>query len=354
MITLITAVPGNGKTHKAIDLLLQCISDNEKLIKKGLDPRPIFCDIAGINSPDRTPLPSVEPIPKQPMYFGADDEEFQKVLKETNNTKDHYWLPPEGSIFFFDECQRVDWIKNSHGTLSKDVRTRSLETHRHRGLDFYFIAQGANYIHNHIQDLIGRHYHLERPLNMPFANVFMHNAFVSRPQTKSAKKGADDHTVLKLSKKLGQYYKSSSQHNMKTTIPKKIIGIVVLALVFGIYAFSRLNADDGLIKRTQSDETPTAPATPDQPQPQPNQSTQPTGYHYKYVDYTDNEDMRPAMIIRTSTTCYARNSRGVPLDLDIDTCNFYSDNQQFIPRASIPEPKEEDQRFDNPVTGDPV
>ena len=202
MITLITGVPGNGKTQKAIQLLLECISDNEKRMKQGLDPRPIFCDIAGINSPECTPLPSVEPIPKRPMYFGADDEEFQKVLSETNNTKDHYWLPPEGSIFFFDECQRVDWIKNSHGTLSKDVRTRSLETHRHRGLDFYFIAQGANYIHNHIQDLIGRHYHVERPLNMFFANVFMHNAFVSRPQTKSAKKNADDHTVLKLSKKL--------------------------------------------------------------------------------------------------------------------------------------------------------
>ena len=279
---------------------------------------------------------------------------FKKYLPKPTTLKTTTGSRPKALFSFFDECQRVDWIKNSHGTLSKDVRTRSLETHRHRGLDFYFIAQGANYIHNHIQDLIGRHYHVERPLNMPFANVFMHNAFVSRPQTKSAKKGADDHTVLKLSKKLGQFYKSSSQHNMKTTIPKKIIGIVVLALVVGIYAFSRLNADDGLIKRTQSDETPTSPATPDQIQPQPNQPSKPTGYHYKYVDYTDNEDMRPAMIIRTSTTCYARNSRGVPLDLDVETCNFYSDNQQFIPRASIPDPIEDDQRLDNPVTGDPV
>lgn len=354
MITLITGVPGNGKTQKAIQLLLQCIAENEKRMKKGEEPRPIFCDIAGINSPECTPLPSIEPIPKRPMYFGADDDEFQTILFQSEKPKDYYWLPPEGSIFFFDECQRVDWIKNTHGTLSKDIRTRSLETHRHRGLDFYLIAQGANYIHNHIQDLIGRHYHVERPLNMGFANVFMHNAFVSRPQTKSAKKNADDHTVLKLSKNLGQYYKSSSQHNMKATIPKKIIGIVALALVFGIYAFSRLNADDSLIKRTQSDETELSTPAPNNNQPQINQPAQSVGYHYRYVDYSQNEDMRPAMIIRTETTCYARNARGIPLDLDLETCNFYSDNQQFIPRSPIQDPENQPDTFDNPVTGEPV
>lgn len=335
MITLITGVPGHGKTQKAIQLLLACIEDNKKRAKKGEPERPIFCNIAGVNGDGATPLPTVEPIPTSKIFLGSTNDPLLTCPPD-------FWQPPTGSIFFFDECQRVDWLKQSHGALSKDIRTQALETHRHEGYDLYLVCQGAQYLHTHVQSLVAPHFHCERPLNLPFTNVFFHNTFVPNPTTNAAKKNCDVRTSLKLGKKFGQYYKSSSQHNMKKVIPPKMVMAVVGLLIMFGYLYTRFQSDPLF---NQSSDTPSEELQQkiDQQLAQ-SQQAQPAGYHYKYVDYSENEDMRPAMIIRTETTCYARNAQGVPLDLDLDTCNFYSDNQQFIPRSSIPYEKPEDQK----------
>src|SRR5256885_16044190 len=65
---------------------------------------------------------------------------------------------PDGSVIIIDEVQRI-WRPSGPGQKIPDM-IALLETHRHRGLDFYIITQGPNLIHANVRALIGRHVHL--------------------------------------------------------------------------------------------------------------------------------------------------------------------------------------------------
>lgn len=119
MITLITGAPGAGKTAALVDLLAE--------IAKG---RVIYCD--GI--PDLT-------VPHE-------------VLSDAND-----WMSaPDGSAIVIDEVQRV-WRPAGSGARVP-AAIEALETHRHRGFDFYLVTQHPNLVHSNVRRLVGRHIHL--------------------------------------------------------------------------------------------------------------------------------------------------------------------------------------------------
>lgn len=246
-IILVNGSNGHGKGQFAIKMILDYQKENDALEKKGEPRRPIFANIHGINEKGKKPLKDVSPIPSDKIFFGKQND-------PENPPPEGYYLPPIGSIFFYDECQEIDWAKKATGALSSDIRVTSLEKHRHAGLDVVFLTQSTNYIHSHIFGLVSPHYYVERPLGLKTTNVFMFNKAQKSPESTSTRAKADDQTMIVLGKKYGQYYESSAQHNMKYTIPTKLkVMIVVFIAVMGYayYNFQKTRfADDAPILET--------------------------------------------------------------------------------------------------------
>lgn len=247
-ITLITGANGHGKGQVIIREILRLQEENDKLQKAGKPRRRIFANIHGINAPGIKPLKDVKPIPSDKIFFGKQD-------KPDMPPPDDCWLPEVGDIFIYDECQNIDWVKQKSGALSTDIRVTSLEEHRHWGLDIYFLTQSPNYIHSHIFGLVSPHWYVERPLGIPFTNVFIFNKAQKTPESPTVKKRADDQKQITLGKKYGQYYKSSAEHNMKSTIPLKVkIAIAALVLCFA-YSFYKYSQTKYFKKDTNKAET---------------------------------------------------------------------------------------------------
>lgn len=234
-ITLITGANGHGKGQVIIKEILRLQDENDKLEKEGKPRRRIFANIHGVNEPPQKQLKDVQKIPSDKIFFGKQDKEDMPPPPDC-------WLPNVGDIFIYDECQNIDWIKQKAGALSNDIRVTSMEEHRHWGLDIYLLTQSPNYIHSHIFGLVSPHWYVERPLGVPFTNVFIFNKAQKTPESPTVKNRADDQKQIILGKKYGQYYESSAEHNMKSTIPLKVkIAVValLLSIAYTVYKFSQ-------------------------------------------------------------------------------------------------------------------
>lgn len=120
MITLITGAPGAGKSAALVALLAD--------LAKG---RPIYVD-------------------------GIPDLKIPHV--ELEDPRRWHELVPDGAVVVIDEVQRV-WRPTGPGQkVGADIA--ALETHRHRGLDFYIVTQHPKLLHANVRNLVGRHVHL--------------------------------------------------------------------------------------------------------------------------------------------------------------------------------------------------
>ncbi|WP_406622929.1 zonular occludens toxin family protein [Acidovorax sp. SDU_ACID1] len=120
MITLLTGAPGTGKTAALVDLLRTVGAD-----------RPLF--VFGLNGLKLAHVPLEDPT---------------KWMDEV----------PDGAAIVIDEVQQV-WRPRGAGKSVPD-HIAALETHRHRGLDFFLTTQGPNLLDSNVRALVGRHIHL--------------------------------------------------------------------------------------------------------------------------------------------------------------------------------------------------
>ena len=120
MITLITGAPGTGKSAALVSLLSELSKD-----------RAVYC--SGIPDLD---------VPHHPL---DDPTQWPDVV-------------PDGSIIVIDEVQRV-WRPRGPGQ-KVPIDIAALETHRHRGLDFYVVTQAPRLMDSNVRGLTGRHVHL--------------------------------------------------------------------------------------------------------------------------------------------------------------------------------------------------
>lgn len=205
MITIITGAPGTGKTAALVSLLQENLS---------LSGRQVY--VHGI--PDLL-------IPHEPLL---DPDQWHETV-------------PDGSIIIIDEVQTV-WRPRGPGQRVPD-HIQKLETHRHRGLDFYIITQGPNLVDANVRALCGRHIHLR---DLGFTGRWWYEWPETADQCRTTWKNAPIKKKYTLPKKIFEQYKSSTQHNKPIRSFPKILVVLALVVVFLTYlsfkAYSSIQA----------------------------------------------------------------------------------------------------------------
>jgi zona occludens toxin len=190
MLTLITGAPGAGKTA-ALVLLLQ-----DTLATSG----------------------------RQIYVHGIPDLKIPHEVLEHPET----WptTVPDGAIIIIDEVQNV-WRPRGPGQKVPD-HVQALETHRHRGLDFYIITQGPNLVDSNVRALIGRHIHLR---DIGFMGRWWYEWPECADQCRTTWKNAPIKKKYQLPKKIFGQYKSSSLHVKPIRSFPKMFFVAIAALI---------------------------------------------------------------------------------------------------------------------------
>lgn len=226
MITLITGAPGAGKTAALVSML-------EGLGKD----RAIFA-------------------------HGIPDLKTPHVALEDPHT----WpdTVPDGAVVIIDEVQTA-WRPSGPGQKIPESIQR-LETHRHRGLDFFIITQGPNLVHSNVRALVGRHVHLR---DIGVFGRWWYEWPETADNCRTGWKTAPIKKRYKLPRHIFGQYKSASIHNKPERSFPKIL-LVLLAALIGAAALA-WNAYTSIQARVQTETdtakaSTTAPGAPPAPQ----------------------------------------------------------------------------------------
>ena len=227
MITIITGVPGMGKTAMIVQMMLE-----EQ--KKG--QRPFF--VMGIPelTIDHSPVPPVvEWTEKRP------DKDDPSVLL------DYYTFPPN-SIIIIDEAQRVFRPRASGSKVPPHVAAQ--ETHRHTGVDFWLATQKPSLLDSNIRELCGRHIHLK--------NTILGRKLYEWPEYQDVNSKSNLQAAVKRSyappKEAFAYYKSSELHTKQKTRFHQAYLVLGFALLTVSFLGYRLYT--GLYQKIKNDPQP--------------------------------------------------------------------------------------------------
>lgn len=217
-ITLVTGVPGSGKTLWTVDYM-------EKLRKSG---RRIVVD-------------------------GIRDLAIEHELVDETWLKEWHRKAQAQDVIVVDEAQRV-WPPVSVSVKpGEDIE--KLHIHRHLGVDFVLITQHPQRINKNIRDLVGRHVHVRRLFGMQRAMLYewdhCHNVGSLRDAVKS--QWAFPKSVYKL-------YTSAEVHTkQKAVIPKALFVIpvaILAAVVFGWRSYGMLHHGVGVVDQKGAQSRP--------------------------------------------------------------------------------------------------
>lgn len=202
MITVITGLPGNGKTLYAL-YTVKAYSEKEN---------------------------------REVYYSGIKDLR----LPWTEIKAEEWASCPTGAIIVIDEAQFV-FSKKPNGSKLPEFYEK-LAVHRHSGYDIFIITQHPSLVDNFVRNLCGRHLHVIRKFGMSRANVWEWPGANTSPEKASSHKNAVLHK-FGYPKEVYEYYKSAEVHTVKRSFPMRLIVaifFVLCVIAVGIYVFNRL------------------------------------------------------------------------------------------------------------------
>ncbi|AXH76259.1 MAG: zonular occludens toxin [Inoviridae sp.] len=317
MITLITAVPGSGKTLFSISLIDEALKQN----------RPVFTNINGLVK---------DKFPNSALLQDAPDD----------------WRDcPNGSLVIYDEAQQAHlYPSNAQRGKVEDERLTALETHRHGGYDLVFITQAPTFVHHHIRKLVGRHIHLYRARGVSGAVRYEWSHTCESPNDRREQERAET-TVWKFPKHYFPYYTSAVMHTHKFKIPIKLALFLALLLLLVAYIVFTLVSNGGLQifndeKNGKGEKTPSAPAVSINSN---SLTTLPPSTEWKLQGYTTLGSLtsvgRPLAVIRSVygtryidfTQCdYDEYKLTVFCEIDGNTVSFYTGDSSKTPVSASP------------------
>ncbi|MDP3662064.1 MAG: zonular occludens toxin domain-containing protein [Nitrosomonas sp.] len=242
-ISLLTAVPGGGKTSYAVWNVIKEAHEQGKIIYT-------------VGIPKLT-IPTIELSYDQVrQWFKTSPNE--EGLPELLNIE-------HGSIIVIDEVQRI-WPATG-SKISDDIK--ELSVHRHYGLTFFLITQAPNLIHRNVLALVDRHLHIG--VNWAGRKIYEWSEYCRSPSTKTSKDTAVTFNY-KLPKESFALYHSATQHvKAKKRAPMTFyifLVAILLTIVFAYFGVQRVvaktNPDPEIIL---SDEKPIEQPVAVTPQP---------------------------------------------------------------------------------------
>lgn len=348
---LITGQPRNGKSQRVMPIFYDIQKENDKRESEGYERAKIYTDIEGINAPTtpnhfKDAVTNLTLEEKETIWFGNHDDPRKP---------EGHWCPPLGSHFFFDECHKLEWVRDCSGSVSKNWTTISLNEGGHSGHNVYFITQFPQYIHTHIRGLLNFHMHVKRKFGANYARVYHFDEFKLNPRTESAMNDAYEVETFKFKKKWQDSYKSASAHEkFKFNFPKKLIlPIAAVLFIFLYIAYSVFTSDEGSLTSSifkkvtgSTSDVVEMPENIKNLQEQNQQQLEELNnirfeleelkamYLPKHIAVlAEHEEVRPAMIVSSSTTCTAYNRYGEPLAITDSLCYQMDNKPALIPRS---------------------
>jgi zona occludens toxin len=194
MITLITGVPGSGKTLYTVWLAEKLARSGRRVLVDGI--RDLAIDHVQV------------------------DEAWVRKWHENVQAND---------VVIIDEVQRY-WPPTSVSVKpTEDIE--KLHVHRHLGVDFIVITQHPNRMSKVIRDLVGRHVHVRRMLGLQKAMLYEWDS-ARNPQgnLKDAVK-----TWWSYPKNVFALYTSAELHTKPKAVIPKALFIIPVALVAGVF-----------------------------------------------------------------------------------------------------------------------
>lgn len=193
-ITLVTGLPGHGKT-------LYALQEVETLRQKS----------------------------GRPVYYSGIPELILPWVEMPDSDKWHQC--ESGAIIVIDEAQRVFRPSGPGQKLGSSIAM--FETHRHNGHDVFLITQHPNLIHNNIRKLVDRHLHVFRGWGLQEHTVYDWPE-CQNPQSETVRKNCANKKTVRFKKEVYGWYKSSTMHTVQRRLPWKMIALVALGLAVTI------------------------------------------------------------------------------------------------------------------------
>jgi len=197
MISLITGLPGNGKTLFA----LWYIQDKAKRETREV----YYHNIKDLNLQGWTVF---------------DPQKWMDL--------------PHGSIIVIDEAQDI-FSKKPNGANLPDYYSE-LAKHRHRGFDIYLITQHPTLLDNFVRQLVGQHFHAIRKFGLARNTIYEWSAANPSPQSPASHKNAVSFK-WKYPKEVFTWYKSAEVHTVKRSIPLKLILAVLFVIAVPVTGY---------------------------------------------------------------------------------------------------------------------
>jgi len=205
MFTLVTGVPGTGKT-------LWTLTELSKI-----KDRPIY-------------------------YSGIPDLSGDLGWIELDNPLRFHEELPDGSIVVIDEVQQ--YFRTRAPKTPVPDALQFIETHRHKGIDIYFITQKPKFLDHHARGLAGRHVNFNRNFGLQQSVMYDFNRYTDIDDKWALKDAVK--TTFKFPKSSYGLYKSAEVHTHKRRLPKKLLIIPLLFIVIASFiylGYSTLFAD---------------------------------------------------------------------------------------------------------------
>lgn len=253
-ITLITGVPGSGKTLYSIDKLLRALqgATSDKVLPDGSIekiPRVLYSNINGL-------LLDHELIEGGGSWSSNAGKNWVYEGNPQALRNWHEWAKP-GSIICFDEFQKF-WPPRPNGAqIPPDLQT--LDTHRHMGVDFILVTQNCMNVDRHIIGLVDRHLHVRRVANMNMAVVYEWDHASKTLQYKNAM----TKTPWRYDKGVFKLYKSAEVHTKQKRSMPGLIWFVLAGLAGAAYGAPMVYGR--IYDRSHGVKPGVSAAAPDQP-----------------------------------------------------------------------------------------
>lgn len=231
-ITLLTAVPGGGKTSYAVWEVIRDAHNKGQIIYT-------------VGIPKLT-IPTIELTYEEVRCWNELDPASTTGKPILSNIE-------LNSVIVIDEVQKI-WPATG-SKVTDDIK--DLSVHRHYGLTFLIITQSPNLIHRNVLSLVDRHLHIG--VKWSGRKIYEWPEYCRNPSAKTNKDSAITFSY-KLPKESFKLYHSATAHIK----PKKSIPISFFVFLIGIIATSILGyfGTQRVLAKSSTEETTLAMVEP--------------------------------------------------------------------------------------------